>query len=135
MNYEDMLKKATEEMPSSVHERQRFEVPKVKGHLEGSKTIISNLDQISTSLARPPEHLFKFLLKELATPGTVRKGKAILGAKVSASKINDKIEKYTHDFVLCKECGKPETQFVKENNLTYVQCQACGAKYVVKTKI
>ncbi len=130
-----MLKKAQNEMPSSVHERERFEIPKVKGHLQGNKTIISNLNQIAETLKRPIQHLFKYLLKELATPGAYKIGRAIFGAKISASKINDKIKKYAEEVVLCKQCGKPETQLTKENDLVYLKCQACGTNYVVKTKL
>ena len=68
MDYETMLKKAREQLPESVFERERFEIPKVRGHLEGNKTVISNFPQLASSLRRPVEHLLKFLFKELSTP-------------------------------------------------------------------
>ena len=54
-----MLKKAREEMPESVFEKERFEIPKVLGHVQGNKTIISNFHQIVESLGRPLEHVLK----------------------------------------------------------------------------
>lgn len=130
-----MLKKATEEMPDSVHERERFEIPKVKGHLEGNKTILSNLKQIGDLLKRPADHLFKYLLKEIAAPGVLKEGRAVIGTKASASKINEKIRKYAEELVLCKQCGKPETTLKKDGNFVKLTCQACGTNYIVKTKI
>ncbi|MBT3303716.1 translation initiation factor IF-2 subunit beta [Candidatus Woesearchaeota archaeon] len=135
MDYEAMLTKAIDDMPSAVHERERFEIPKVKGHLQGNKTIISNFPQIAESFQRPVQHLFRFLLKELAAPGTINKAHAIFGAKIPASKINERVRKYAEEFVLCKKCGKPDTQLSKDGELVNLTCQACGTKYVVKTRL
>lgn len=132
MDYDKMLDKAVGEMPDVVHERKRFEVPNVKGRVEGGNTVLTNFFQIAQHLGRKPEHMLKFLLKELATPGKTKKDKVILGSKVPASKINEKIEKYVEQFVLCKECGKPDTKMEKQQDITYLKCMACGAKYPVK---
>ena len=128
-----MLKKARGEMPESVFESERFEIPKVKGHLQGNKTVISNFFVVADILGRSPEHVLKYILKELATPGTLTRSALILGAKVPASRINDKIRKYATEYVLCTDCGKPETKIVKEGDLTFMRCQACGAKHQVKS--
>ena len=40
-----MLKSAREKLPDQEEEKDRFQVPKVKGQIEGSKTIISNFNQ------------------------------------------------------------------------------------------
>ena len=78
----------------------------------------------------------KYVLKELATTGEIKKsGALILGTKVPASRINDKIRHYANEFVLCIECGKPDTQIVREGELNYMKCTACGAKNFVKAKI
>ena len=135
MKYEAMLKKAREQMPESVFEKERFEIPKIKGHVEGNKTIVSNFVKIANVLRRPVEHFLKYILKELATPGVMRQNTLILGAKVPASRLNDKIRQYAHEFVLCAECGKPDTQMVREGELLYLKCQACGAKKSIKSKI
>ncbi len=135
MDYGKALKRGRENLPESVFEKERFEIPKVRGHIEGNKTVISNFKQIASVLRRPAEHLMKYVLKELATPGGVRPAGLILGTKVAASRVNDKIKQYADEFVFCPECGKPDTQLVKEGELLYKKCQACGAKIPVKSKI
>ena len=136
MGYEELLHRARENLPESVFEKERFEIPKVKGHVEGNKTIISNFAQIASTLRRPQDHILKYVLKELATPGEVtRGGLLILGAKIPASRINDKIRQYAHDFVLCAECGKPDTELKKEGEFLFLRCSACGHKAPVKSKI
>lgn len=130
-----MLKRARERMPEAVTERERFEIPKVVGHLEGNKTVISNFIKIADTLRRDPEHLLKFVLRELATPGIIRNGMLIIGTKTSASRINEKIKEYAIEFVLCPECGKPDTTIVHEGDLASLRCQACGNKKQVKSRI
>lgn len=128
-----MLKKARDEMPKSVFESERFEIPNVKGHIQGNKTVISNFNVIANTLGRRPQHILKYILKELATPGSLNKGYLVLGAKVPASRINEKIRKYASEFVLCPDCGKPDTKIIKEGAVSYMKCQACGAKHPVKS--
>ncbi|MBU2560923.1 MAG: translation initiation factor IF-2 subunit beta [Nanoarchaeota archaeon] len=133
MDYKDMLKKARKEMPESVFESERFEIPKVLGHIQGSRTVISNFFAIADVLGRNPEHLLKYILKELATPGTLTKSALILGAKVPASRVNEKVRKYASEYVLCPDCGKPDTKIIKEGELFFIRCQACGSKHQVKS--
>jgi translation initiation factor 2 subunit 2 len=134
MEYEELLDKAREELPKKVlAEAERFEIPKVKGHIQGNRTVISNFYQIADILHRPPDQLFKYLLKELATPGELTKSAAIIGRKISAERINAKVEQYVNEFVLCPECKKPDTQLFKEDRITFIRCMACGAKHPVKT--
>jgi len=123
-------------LPDSVFEKERFEIPKVRGHVQGNRTVLSNFIQIANALRRPAEHMLKYVLKELATPGEIKKsGSVMMGSKISAARINEKIKKYADEFVLCAECGKPDTKIEKEGGFAYVKCQACGSKYPVKAKI
>jgi len=132
-DYEQMLKKAEEELPEKSASSERFAIENVKGHLEGNKTVLVNLKKIAKDLSRDPEHLLKYLLRELATPGKYAGELTIFGTKVAASKINKKIKKYASEFVYCPECGKPETKLIEEKRINYLRCQACGAKKPVKS--
>jgi translation initiation factor 2 subunit 2 len=132
-NYEDLLKKAEEELPENISGGERFTIEKVKGHLEGNKTVLINLTKIAKDLGRKIDHLLKYLLRELATPGKVVRGRIILGTKVSATKINKKIKKYASEFVFCSECNKPDTELSEEKGgIIYLKCLACGSKKPVK---
>jgi translation initiation factor 2 subunit 2 len=133
--YEKLLNEAYGSVKNLGGNGERFEIPKVEGHFEGKKTIITNFSQIAAQLRRTPEHFQKFLLKELAAPGQQDKERLVLNKKISSSKINPKIEQYTKEFVLCKECGKPDTEIVKEDRINILHCLACGAKHPIHTKI
>ncbi|MFH1917155.1 MAG: translation initiation factor IF-2 subunit beta [Nanoarchaeota archaeon] len=132
--YEQLLDRAKEKLPADAETQSRFEIPKVKGHIEGNKTIVSNFIAIAQVLGRKPEHFLKYILKELATPGEIYKQAAIFKSKVPASKVNEKIQQYAELFVICKECAKPDTKITKEGNVYFVKCQACGARYSVYAK-
>lgn len=133
--YQELLKRARDNLPESVYESARFEIPKVKGHIQGNKTVISNFLQIASTLRRPVDHLLKYILRALATPGEIKKNLLVFGRKLSANIINEKIRLYAREFVICSECGKPDTQIIKEGELSYLRCMACGAKNRVKSKI
>ena len=135
MNYEDLLEKGIKELPKDSLKKERFEIPKAEGHIEGNKTIIANFVGIANTLRRDPDHLLKFLLRELAAPGQIKDKRLILGRKISSNQINEKVELYAKTFVICQECGKPDTQIYKEGRVNVIRCSACGARHSVKTKI
>lgn len=134
-SYEEMVDRAIKNLPKKVESKERFEMPKVKGHIEGNKTIITNFQQIVSIFRRDADHLLKYLLRELATPGTIDNQRLILGRKISSAQINEKIERYANEFVICADCKKPDTQLIKEEKILMLKCTACGAKHPVRSKI
>jgi len=134
-NYNQLLDQAYKKIKPITGKSERFEIPKIQGHLEGNKTILTNLQQIASQLRRDQNHLLKFLLRELATSGAIKQNRVILQRKISSKKINEKIEQYTKEFIICKECKKPDTELIKEHEFSFVHCLACGAKHSVRSKI
>ena len=129
MNYDELLKRGKEDLPESVLKTERFKIPKIEGHIQGNKTILANFFKIADFLGRDHDHFLKYILKELATPGEKNKHWLIMGSKVPASQINKKIIEYANKYVICNECGKPDTNFTKKQGITYIKCNACGARY------
>lgn len=131
-SYQELLKRGLKELPEVVIETSRFEVPKVKGHIQGNKTVISNINEIVEYLRRSSAHVVKFLLKELATPGEIKGNFLVLGTKTPASRINDKISEYVQKYVMCPVCKRPDTKLKKDGNFIFINCQACGARKAIK---
>ena len=130
MEYEALLEEAYENV-EATEEAGRFEVLKVKGHHEGIRTVISNFGQVVANVRRTPEHLLKFLSKELASQGEIKGDRLILSRKLASKDINAKIEKYVNKFVLCPKCAKPDTELSEESGKTFLRCLACGEKQEV----
>ena len=128
MNYESLLDEAYEKV-EPVEGCGRFEILKVKGHHEGTKTVITNFGQVVSCIRRSPEHLIKFLNKELASSSEMKGDRLILLRKLSSKDINDRIEKYVKRFVLCPKCGKPDTELESVGGKVFLRCLACGEKY------
>jgi len=135
MDYEKLLEKAKKELPEEMSKSERFDVPKVRGHIQGNKTIISNFQAIVSTIGRDQDHMLKYILKGLATPGEHKGNLLILGRKIPASNINEKISQYVKEFVLCRECGKGDTKISREGRFIFIKCAACGAKHSIKSKI
>jgi translation initiation factor 2 subunit 2 len=137
-NYENMLEEAYKEVKQVDSASEgRFKIPTIEGSFEGRKTILTNFFQIVDYIRRDAEHFQKFILKELATSGQRDGDRFILNNKVPSKKINQKIEEYMKEFVLCRECGKPDTELIKEHQsrMTFIHCLACGAKHSVRSKL
>jgi translation initiation factor 2 subunit 2 len=134
-NYEKLLDDAYENISPVETKIERFEVPKIEGHFQGRTTILTNLHQIAAYLRRDINHLLKYLLRELATSGKIEGNRVILQTKIPSSKINEKIQQYVQEFVFCRECGKPDTELIKQDSFMFVHCLACGAKHSVRAKI
>ena len=131
--YEQMLKEGMKALPETAVITERFEIPKAKGHIQGNKTVVTNFNEILQSFRREREHFLKYLLKELATPGVFDGPRLVFGRKVNGAFINQKVENYAKTFVLCSNCGKPDTQIIEKEGSQYLKCAACGTQKVIKT--
>lgn len=125
--YLSLLEKAKDELPDTIEKHERFSVPEVDVFQEGKQTVIRNFGDIVDALRRDPEHLLHFLLRELGAPGSVEGRRAIIKAKISPSQVTDRINNYTETWVLCSECGRPDTHIVKDGRVLVLECEACGA--------
>jgi translation initiation factor 2 subunit 2 len=132
-DYNQLLKKAQEKIPKKIDTTDRFKVPEVVCELHGNKTLVKNFMEIINILRREPNHMSKYLFKELATPGNVEGTMLILQTKVPIDMLQKKIEDYIKEFINCKECGEPDTRLVKEGRIIYMVCEACGAKHPVRS--
>ncbi|MCL6500539.1 MAG: translation initiation factor IF-2 subunit beta [Candidatus Pacearchaeota archaeon] len=132
--YKELLDKLYKEV-KKVEVSERFEIPKIEGMIEGSKTIVTNFSQICSTLRRKPEHVAKFLSRELAAQATIEAERLVLNRRLGSKMINDKIEAYANEFVICPECKKPDTELLKEGKFLFLHCLACGAKHSVRAKI
>jgi translation initiation factor 2 subunit 2 len=134
-SYEQLLENAYKKVKVVENNKDRFDIPKVIGQVSGKNTIISNITEIASYLRRQVDHISKFLQKELATSGKIENERLILNTKLNSQKVNDKIQEYSKEFVICPECKKPDTEIITEKGIKLKHCLACGAKSPVKHKV
>jgi len=131
-NYTKLLERAWEFLPEKLKEHKRLEIPEVKTFIEGNKTIIKNLNEISEILQRPQSEIFTYLLRELTSRGAIEKTRVVIQRPLRQEVIKKKIEDYANEFVVCKECGRPDTKIEVVEGFKILKCMACGAMKPVR---
>lgn len=131
-DYAALLKRARAKVPANVGTGERFVMTPPEVLQEGKQTIIRNLGDILDKLNRTHDHMVPILLREIGTAGSYEDGRLLLQGKVSEDNINTRIQKYVETYVICGECGRPDTHLQKEERTTIVKCDACGAHRPIK---
>ena len=131
-NYEDLLKKACAQMPEVSAKHERLELPRLMVNTVGMRTIISNFKEMADALDRDPQHILKFLTREMATAATFQDSRAIFQGKFRRESFERLLQRYLDSYVVCPICKRPDTRIVKEKRLSFLVCNACGAKSSIK---
>ncbi|MDH5459577.1 MAG: translation initiation factor IF-2 subunit beta [Candidatus Bathyarchaeota archaeon] len=131
-DYEDLLKRASSQIPEVVSKRERLELPRINLSVIGMRTVVYNFKEIADALNRDPQHLLKFLTREMATAATMQESRVIFQGKFSRETLGRLIQRYMESFVICPVCKRPDTKIVKEKRLSFLVCEACGAKSSVR---
>ena len=133
-DYKDLLKKVQDNIESNTVSDDRFNLPKAEIFYEGNTSVIKNFDKISDAVNREPDEILKFLLGGLGTAGERSGSRVIFQGKIRAESIQSKLMDYIDTYVICSECGKPDTHLVKRGRNTMVRCDACGAIRPLKSQ-
>lgn len=115
----------------------RYKMPVVYGKIEGRgngiKTVIPNITDVALSLHRPPGEVCKFFGCELGAQTTysAETDRAIVNGAHTDATLQSLIHRYIEKFVICPQCGLPETDYKIKNEVIYHKCAACGNKEMV----
>ena len=126
-DYLELLDRAKGKLPETIEKHERFNIPEPDILQEGKITVLRNCVDITDALRRDPEHMLQFLIREMGTPGNLDGRRAIFKAKLSAAQLMERIDNYSDTFVVCSECGRPDTRMVKDGRIMTLECDACGA--------
>ena len=132
-DYRELLKRAHSQLPPEIFEHKRFEIPRVRSGNVGMRTYIVNFKEIADMLNRDPMHLLRYLSREMATSGTTDAARAIFQGKFTNDTLNRLVQHYANEFVISLICKRPDTKIGKARRLSFLQCEACGAKSSVRT--
>lgn len=131
-NYNDLLKRARAEVPEVTLKKERLEMPRLMVSMVGMRTTIANFKEVADLLDRDPQHILKFLTREMATAATYHDGRAIFQGKFPRDTFERLLTRYMDAFVTCPVCKRPDTKIMKEKRLSFIVCNACGAKSSIK---
>jgi len=131
-NYDELLKRACSQMPEVSLKRERLELPRLYIKTVGMRTIISNFKEVADILNRNPQHILKFLTREMATAATFHESRAVFQGRFKHDSFERLLQRYMESFVICPVCKRPDTKITKEKRLSFLICNACGAKSSIK---
>lgn len=132
LSYEQLLARAKKALPDALSSGERFQVPAPDIVYEGKTTILRNFEDVVQAIRRNPDMVLTYLLRELGTAGTLEGRRVVFKSKVTNQQVEERIKSYVEAYVLCQECGRPDTRLVKEDRVAMLECDACGARRPVK---
>ncbi|WP_436344967.1 translation initiation factor IF-2 subunit beta [Natronorubrum sp. FCH18a] len=127
MDYEASLDRAMDDVPDIGGDEQRLQIPDATIQKDGAFTRFTNLGEIADVLSREDEHLHRFIQREMGTSGKFEEGRGRYNGTFSEQDFNAAVEAYVDEYVLCSECGLPDTRLVREDRTPMLRCDACGA--------
>ncbi|HDM23551.1 translation initiation factor IF-2 subunit beta [archaeon] len=130
--YEEMLERAHKNLPPKIIKRERFEVPGILVYHIGKRTFIKNFQEICEKLNRDPRIVLRYVLKEIASAGSIERGQAVIQGIINPRAIASALKRFIDEYVICHECKRPDTRLVKEKRVLFVVCEACGARTPVR---
>ena len=133
-DYESLLKRIEKNISKDAKDTQRFELPTVEITWEGKKTILRNFGDFPKALRRDTNIILQYLSKEFAVPAERVGEKAIFIGKRDPDDFTRLFQIYLKDYVECPTCTSPDTKVEKQNRISFLICEACGAKSTIKGK-
>jgi translation initiation factor 2 subunit 2 len=134
MSYEEHLDRALEETPDIEGSASRFSLPEPEVRQEGNATVYENFQSTLDTLDREEAHVMKYLQDELGTSANIdERGRLRLTGEFRQQRVEEAMEEYAEGYVLCSECGLPDTRLEKENGAELLRCEACGARSATGT--
>lgn len=133
--YESLLKRIQDKLSDKKNQsKARFELPLVDVMWEGQKTFLRNFLEFPKVLRRDPEKILQYLSKEFAVPAERLGEKAMFIGRRDPEDFTRLFQIYVKDYVECPTCKSPDTKILKENRISFLLCEACGAKSTLKGK-
>ena len=133
-DYEKLLKRIENNISQQTDSVSRFELPMVDVTWEGKKTILRNFIEFPKALRRDPTIIMQYLSKEFAVPAERVGDKVIFVGKRDPDDFKRLFEIYLKDYIECPTCTSPDTKVKKEHRISFLICEACGAKSTIKGK-
>jgi len=133
--YEKLLKRIDgERSKNSAETDSRFELPPVDVMWEGQRTYLRNFSDFPKIMRRDPAKLLQYLSKEFAVPAERIGDSAMFIGRRDPDDFTRLLKIYVNDYIMCPTCKSPDTRTEKEKRISFLICEACGAKSTIKGK-
>jgi len=132
-SYDELLTRVFDIMKTCNHEDKNKEeltlAPLKIVHCGKRRTSFINFGETCKSLQRTSKHLMAFILADLNTSGTLdSKGRLVLKGRFPPKQIENLVNRYMDEYILCHACRSSNTRLVREGRLYFVTCDSCDSK-------
>jgi translation initiation factor 2 subunit 2 len=133
--YEGLLKRIdSKHSKNSAETDSRFELPPVDVMWEGQRTYLRNFSEFPKIMRRDSAKLLQYLSKEFAVPAERIGDSAMFVGRRDPDDFTRLLKIYVNDYIMCPTCKSPDTRTEKEKRISFLICEACGAKSTIKGK-
>ena len=133
--YETLLKRINDKrLKNSAEIDSRFELPPVDVMWEGQRTYLRNFSDFPKIMRRDSAKLLQYLSKEFAVPAERIGDSAMFVGRRDPDDFTRLLKIYVNDYIMCPTCKSPDTRTEKEKRISFLICEACGAKSTIKGK-
>jgi len=134
-DYEKMLKRIEKNLVKhSKVTDGRFELPPVDVMWEGQRTYLRNFSEFPKIMRRDSAKLLQYLSKEFAVPAERIGDSAMFVGRRDPDDFTRLLKIYVNEYIMCPTCKSPDTRTEKEKRISFLICEACGAKSTIKGK-
>ncbi len=131
--YENLLKRIQSKTVTQEKKSvSRLELPRPDIIWVGRKTIFRNFADFPKVMRRDPEKVLLYLAKEFGSAAYIAGEKGIFVGKKEPSAFMSLFERYMKEYVMCPVCNSPDTKIERVKRLSFLVCEACGAKSSIK---
>ena len=133
--YEKLLKRIDgARSKNSAETDSRFELPPVDVMWEGQRTYLRNFSDFPKIMRRDSAKLLQYLSKEFAVPAERIGDSAMFIGRRDPDDFTRLLKIYVNDYIMCPTCKSPDTRTEKQKRISFLICEACGAKSTIKGK-
>lgn len=127
-SYKDMLDRLQKEKMME-QQYEKLSLPIIKIVRKNKTTVFANFDSYPKILKRNADHIGKYIQSEMGTDYTINaNGQMIIQGIYKENKIESVFKKYIREFVCCRQCKGLYTDLLKEEGITFLQCNTCFAR-------
>lgn len=127
-NYDDLLYRL-HLVKMAEDNYKKINLPAIKITKKNKISIFINFSNFVEKLKRTPEHISNYIREETGMATSVNaQDQMIIQGILNETKTETIMRNYIREYVSCRQCKCLDTNLIKENTITFILCNQCGAK-------
>lgn len=107
----------------------RYKMDKLIVTRQKNATCITNIKKVSKDIERNELMIIEHFKYKFNAPFTFKNDIVKTSKIIEYEDFEFALREFIEHFVLCKNCGLPETEYLNEGKNIYINCRACSASF------